>query len=151
MRGAKADLAITTNIVCQIRLHRILSYSILQQTDVINNTSAAQMITGPVPQPSDSELVRDARFSSLFVPDHGTGGSGGIGGKNAEKDIQAFFLLCKSSAEPTAVLSAAVELVSMQFTKTLRLSEPIEPGKSLSTYGLDSLSLCGGVPQLGAC
>ena len=120
-------------------LHKILSYSVFQQTDVINKASAAQMITGiPVPQPPGSELGRDARFSALFAANECT--VGGKGGNKAEKDIQAFQLLRRSQADDTAVLGAAVELVGAQFTKTLRLSDPIEPGKSLSTYGLDSLS-----------
>ena len=38
------------------------------------------------------------------------------------------------------MLGAAVEIVNEQFMTTLRLSEPMEPGKTLSSYGIDSLS-----------
>ena len=123
-------------------LRRILSYSIFQQhpTAPINPSSAAQLITGiPVPQPADSALVRDARFSGLFISSDDTG-SGAKSAADGSKDIQAFFLLHRSGADPAAVLAAAVEIMNKQFTKTLRLEEPLEPAKSLVTYGLDSLS-----------
>lgn len=120
-------------------LHKILSYSIFQQTDVINKDSAAQLITGiTVPQPPDSDLSFDARFSALFSSDDGS--TRGKADNSVERDIQAFLLLHSSGASPAALLSSAVDIVSAQFTKTLRLSEPIEPAKSLSSYGLDSLS-----------
>ena len=123
-------------------LRRILSYSIFQQhpTAPINPSSAAQLITGiPVPQPADSDLVRDARFSGLFISSDDAG-SGSKSGADGSKDIQAFFLLHRSGADPAAVLAAAVEIMNKQFTKTLRLEEPLEPAKPLVTYGLDSLS-----------
>ncbi|RFU78094.1 polyketide synthase [Trichoderma arundinaceum] len=120
-------------------LHRILFYSILQQTDTINKDSADQMITGiPVPQPADSDLAYDARFSLLFGSNEG--GAALQGGNSDERDIQAFQLLRSSAPDHAVLLAAAVELTGAKFTKTLRLSDPIEPGKSLATYGLDSLS-----------
>ena len=33
-----------------------------------------------------------------------------------------------------------MDVVNKQFTKILRLGEPMEPAKSLSVYGLDSLA-----------
>ena len=121
-------------------LHKIMGISILQQTAPINAASASQLITGiPIPQPADSELMYDARFSPLFRPD--SDGEGlGSGVSSAEKDVQALLLLRSAGAEPAAVINAAVAAVGAKFERTLRLSEPIEPGKSLSTYGLDSLS-----------
>ena len=38
------------------------------------------------------------------------------------------------------MLHEAVTVVGSKFERTLRVSEPMEPSKSLSTYGLDSLS-----------
>ncbi|KAL7929292.1 hypothetical protein V8C35DRAFT_331814 [Trichoderma chlorosporum] len=120
-------------------LHRILFYSILQQTDTINKDSADQMITGiPVPQPPDSELAYDARFSLLFGSNEGSAAL--QGGNSDERDIQAFQLLRSSTPDHAVLLATAVELTGAKFTKTLRLSDAIEPGKSLATYGLDSLS-----------
>jgi acyl carrier protein len=120
-------------------LRKILSYSIFQQTSPINKRSSSQLITGLcVPQPDDSELFYDARFGGLFVSDDT--GAAARGGNNSSKDIQALFLIHQSGADPAAVLAAAVEVVNKQFVKMLRLEEPMEPAKSLSTYGLDSLS-----------
>ena len=121
-------------------LHKIMGLSILQQTAPINAASASQLITGiPVPQPADSELMYDARFSPLFLPDSDGEGTGS-GVSSAGKDVQALLLLCSAGAEPAAMINAAVAAIGTKFERTLRLSEPIEPGKSLSTYGLDSLS-----------
>ncbi|KAL1625569.1 hypothetical protein SLS56_007228 [Neofusicoccum ribis] len=58
----------------------------------------------------------------------------------ADKGLQEFFLLQRSGAEPSAVLRSAVEVVNGRFMKILALDEPLEPGKSLAAYGLDSLS-----------
>lgn len=135
---SRLDIKQWTGINEQV-LHKILSYSIFQQTDTINRDSAAQMITGiPVPQPPDSDLSLDARFSALFISDDGS--TRGKAGSGAEKEIQAFLLLHTSGADHAALLSSAVEIVSAQLTKILRLGDPIEPAKSLSSYGLDSLS-----------
>jgi acyl carrier protein len=111
----------------------------LQQISPINKASASQLITGiPVPQADDSELIKDARFGGLFISDDSN--NSGKGGNDGSKDIKAFFLLLHSGADSVAVLASAVEVINKQFTKTLRLSEPMEPAKPLSVYGLDSLS-----------
>ncbi len=121
-------------------LHQILRYSILQQLSPINQASAAQLITGiPVPQPDDSSLQRDARFGALFIRDF-SAATAREAGTDSSKDIQAFTLLHRSGADPTVLLPAAVDIVNQQFTKMLRLDERLEPAKSLSAYGLDSLS-----------
>ena len=121
-------------------LHKIMGLSLLQQTATINAASASQLITGvPVPQPADSELVHDARFSPLFRPDS-DGEIPGSGPNSGEKDVQALLLLRSSGADPAALINAAVAAVGSKFERTLRLIEPMEPGKSLSTHGLDSLS-----------
>ena len=121
-------------------LRKILSYSILQQIAPPDPRRSAQLITGiPVPQPEDSDLFRDARFGGLFISDDASGG-GTRGSGDGSKDIQALFLLLRSDVDAAVVLAAAVEIVNKQFTKTLRLEEPLEPAKPLTTYGLDSLS-----------
>lgn len=120
-------------------LHKIFNYSIFQQTSPINKDSTSQLITGiSVPQPVDSDMIRDARFGGLFIGDDSR--TPGKSGNDISKEIQAFFLLHQSGGDPSALLASAVEIVNKQFTKTLRLEEPMEPAKSLATYGLDSLS-----------
>ncbi|TGO18312.1 hypothetical protein BPAE_0387g00010 [Botrytis paeoniae] len=123
-------------------LRRVLNYSILQQTQPIEPESAAQLITGiSVPQPPDSDLARDARFSSLFTSTSSNpGSSGGKGANEEEKQIQAFMLLYEAKVEKSTLVQAVVNILSKQFMKTLRLTEELEQARSLSAYGLDSLS-----------
>nr|AFP89392.1 polyketide synthase [Cladosporium phlei] len=122
-------------------LLKILDFSILQQVDPINTNSRSQLITGiPVPQPEDSDLARDARFSSLFIPQDANSAGASSTKSDIGKEIQAFAVLLKSGAEDAALLPLVIDIVNKQLTKTLRLSEPIEPAKSLSAYGLDSLA-----------
>lgn len=116
-------------------LHKILKFSILQQTDTINPASATQMITGvPVPLNQDSELLRDARFAGLDVA-----GLGGDDRKSDSEAVHAFLSMAKAKIDHTVLLTSAVELVNGQITKSLGLSEPMEARKALSLYGLDSL------------
>ncbi|KAL2000893.1 hypothetical protein VTN02DRAFT_2481 [Thermoascus thermophilus] len=54
-------------------LRRILSYSIFQQTQTQTQAQTTgaepQLVTGiAVPQPADSNLIRDARFAAMFFP-----------------------------------------------------------------------------------
>jgi acyl carrier protein len=135
--GESLDVDIWTGINESL-LHKILRFSIFQQISPINKASASQLITGiPVPQKEDSGLIRDARFGGLFTGSNSN--IAGIESKDASKDIQAFFLL-RGQADSSTVLAAAVEIVNRQFTKSLRLTEPMEPAKPLSSYGLDSLA-----------
>jgi NAD(P)-dependent dehydrogenase (short-subunit alcohol dehydrogenase family)/acyl carrier protein len=120
-------------------LHTILSYSIWQQVSPVNHASSAQLITGiAVPLPHDADLIRDARFAGLFINKESNNAR--KSGTDGNQDIQAFFLMQKSDATAAALLVLCVEIVNKRFTKMLRLSEPMEPAKSLSSYGLDSLS-----------
>jgi len=91
-----------------------------------------------VPLPEDSKLLRDTRFSGLFIG--GDADAESKSGSDTSKDMQAFFLLHRSGADFAELLAATLEVVNKQFTRTLRLEEPMEPAKSLTTYGLDSLS-----------
>ncbi|RDW79928.1 hypothetical protein BP6252_04566 [Coleophoma cylindrospora] len=120
-------------------LRKMLSYSILQQTDPISKSSSGQLITGiAVPQPPDSNLIQDARFAAMFISNEAAEASSKS--NNDSKHLQEFFLLYRSSGEPGAVLNSAVEVLNKQLQKMLGLEEPLEPAKSLSAYGLDSLS-----------
>jgi len=123
-------------------VRRVFKYSVLQQTQPINPDSATQLIIGiSLPQRKGSDLESDARFSPLFMND-----SSEEHHKNAQaedenaKAIQTFLLLYRSKADKGSLVAAGVEVLSMQFMKTLRLTEAIEPARSLSAYGVDSLS-----------
>jgi len=129
-----------TNILTPINerlLHKILHHSILQQTSPSAKASTSQLITGLVtPQQETSPLLHDTRFTPLTF---GSSAASSTTSSSASP-TRAFFLLLHSNAEHDTLLASAVSLVSAQFTHTLRLSEPVEPGKPLTSYGLDSLA-----------
>jgi hypothetical protein len=123
-------------------LRRILEYSIYQQRfeTQLNPKSSTQLVTGiPVPQPSDSQLARDARFAPLFIT-AGSGNGSSAGGNDSGKEIKAFLLMVRSKADLNDTTTVAVDVLNNHLTKTLRLAEPMEPGRPLSIYGLDSLA-----------
>lgn len=140
------------------QLQKILRLALLQQKKASRvpnggggkTVAAAQrlvrtpMVTGlTAPQPSDSMLKPDARFSPLFTRSGGPSdsGAGADGSSNANSDIQAMFLLLRTeSAEPAARLNAVVDVVNKCFMRLLRLSEPLDPGRPISVYGTDSLA-----------
>ncbi|TEY71320.1 hypothetical protein BOTCAL_0095g00030 [Botryotinia calthae] len=124
-------------------LHKILRFSILQQTSApINADSSTQMVTGvPVPLHPDSsiypgDMLRDSRFSFLSFQD-----SLILATEQHESssDARALLSLVKSKAKGDTVLLMTIEVINRQFMKSLSLSEPIEPAKPLSGYGIDSL------------
>lgn len=139
----KLDTSIWTGINERL-LRKILYFSICQQhEDTSSSASSTQIITGiPVPQPEDSQLRYDARFAGLFTQTDNAGGASG-GGKDGSgsKDIQALLLLLRSkSANHAAQLAATIDVVNKSFVRILRLSEPIDTGRPLSVYGIDSLA-----------
>ncbi|KAJ2990881.1 hypothetical protein NUW58_g2741 [Xylaria curta] len=125
-------------------LHKIVYLSILQQTEhePLSKAAASQMITGIiVPQPADSILAHDARFSALFA--HGDGALAGAqsGSGSGSSEVQALLLLFRSkSADHAARLAATINVVNNCFVRMLRLSEPMDPERPLAVYGIDSLS-----------
>ncbi|KAI9720556.1 MAG: Type I Iterative PKS [Chrysothrix sp. TS-e1954] len=137
--AARLDTSLRNQGTNEALLHKIFKMSILQQISPVNMLPSAQLITGiPVPQKDDSALLRDVRFATLAT-------SGGTAesvasGVDTSRDVQALLLLLKSKSDPSHVLDAAITAVNQQFTRTLALSEPMEPAKPLSSYGLDSLA-----------
>ena len=121
--------------------HKIVRFSLMQQMDPINKASASQLITGiAIPQKDSSSLLADARFGPLCFTDSADI-KGADSNKDGSKDIQAFFVLLRSGqADKAALLALAVDIVNKQFTTSLRLSEPMEPAKPLTSYGMDSLA-----------
>ena len=119
-------------------LHKILKFSILQQTSTINPHSTTQMITGiPVPLEADSELLLDARFGCLCFgqPEMAT-----ADGQDGSRAARAFITMVKAKTDQATLVAEAIDLFNRQFTKSLGLNEPMEPAQPLSVYGLDSLS-----------
>lgn len=124
-------------------VRRMFKYSILQQMQQpINPDSATQLIIGiSLPQRPGSDLESDARFSALFMNDSsGEQHKNGEAGDENAKAVQAFLLLHRSKADKGSLVVAGVEVLNRQFMKTLRLTEAMEPARSLSAYGVDSLS-----------
>ena len=120
-------------------LRKILTYSILQQTAPINRASSTQLITGiGFPLQDDSDLIRDARFGYLFA--QSASNNAGKASSEANQTIRAFLLLHQSAADRSALVTMAIELISTQFTKILRLESDMEPAKPPMAYGLDSLA-----------
>ncbi|PNY20705.1 Polyketide synthase [Tolypocladium capitatum] len=121
---------------------QIVRVSIQQQVSppIRASRNSTQLITSiAAPQPEDSKLLSDARFLSLAYSTDFAGASGD-GKDDKSRAIQALLLLLQSDADPSAALAAAVDVLSAQFQVTLRLAEPMESAKPLSSYGLDSLS-----------
>ncbi|KAF4334740.1 polyketide synthase [Fusarium beomiforme] len=118
---------------------KIVEFSLRQQLAPISSLSASQLVTSiAVPQRENSSLLRDARFGGLCFGDDDDAGLRSA--NDGSKEIQALLLLVKNKAEMSAIHQAAVDVAARQFTIMLRLSEPMEPAKSLSSYGLDSLA-----------
>ncbi|KAH7141540.1 putative polyketide synthase [Dactylonectria estremocensis] len=118
---------------------KIVGFSLRQQLTPISSLSASQLVTSiSVPQREDSSLSRDARFGGLCFGDGGDVGHGTA--NDGSKEIQALLLLVKNKASISAINQATVDVAVRQFTAMLRLSEPMEPAKSLGSYGLDSLA-----------
>ncbi|KAI0970609.1 PKSKA1 [Xylaria arbuscula] len=125
-------------------LRKILYLSILQQTEktAVSPGSAAQMISGIiVPQPTDSLLARDPRFSALFTQTEGLHSGAQDGNRSGSSEVQALLLLLRAkSADHASRLAAMIKVVNNCFVRMLRLSEPMDPERPLAVYGIDSLA-----------
>ncbi|TGJ81907.1 hypothetical protein E0Z10_g6842 [Xylaria hypoxylon] len=118
-------------------LRKILYLSILQQQE----RDAYQVVTGLVsPQPADSPLRRDARFAALFAGEGSSNkATGAIHGGDTE--VQALLMLLDTaSADVASKTAATIDVVNKCLTRLLRLSEPMDPARPFSVYGIDSLS-----------
>ncbi|KAI6350763.1 hypothetical protein MCOR25_010409 [Pyricularia grisea] len=148
-------------------LRKIIQLCLLQQENQLKSQlepSKApspvpyQMITGlTVPQPEQSDLATDARFSALFnIPSSkaggGDGSNGGVGrgaGSSStkhtsdSKDLRELQLMLWSSkaVQPAAVKAGLVRVVGAYFAKTLRLEvEQVDVERPLSAFGIDSMA-----------
>lgn len=130
-------------------LRRIFTYSVMQQdpNTLINAESSTQLITGiAYPLPNDGlelDLVDDPRFGYLHNSPGGDSQGSLISSTSTTKDdqaLRALQMMIKSAADSSTLVKAAVEVLSAQFSKILRLGDSIETGKPLMAYGLDSLA-----------
>ncbi|KFY12772.1 hypothetical protein V492_03668 [Pseudogymnoascus sp. VKM F-4246] len=131
------------------QLRKILYFAMLQQkttplasdVGIASELAFSPLITGlTFPQPDDSILKSDARFSPLFNNNGGPKDQKSSG-ENANADIQAFFLLLRTeSADPASRLKALIDVINGCFMRILRLDEPMDPERPTSVYGTDSLA-----------
>lgn len=131
------------------QLRKILYFAMLQQkitpsaSDIgtASELAFSPIITGlTFPQPGDSVLKSDARFSPLFSNNEGPKDLKSSG-ENANADIQALFLLLRTkSADPASRLKALIDVINGCFMRILRLNGPMDPERPTSVYGTDSLA-----------
>ncbi|GIK06546.1 putative PKS/NRPS-like protein biosynthetic cluster [Aspergillus viridinutans] len=125
-------------------LRRIFDYSILQQhpdpRHRLNLASQGQMITSLlVPQPEDSDLLRDIRFRGLRVL--GADGPRSRGDPSKDREVQSLLFLAQSQGpEHAAVRAVAITVVGARLAKQLRITDALDSARPLSYYGLDSLA-----------
>lgn len=120
-------------------LRKTFGYALHQQEQPpINTRSASQMITEIIlPQPENSPLSRDARFTSLRLASHTKTQNKDRGG--SEK-CQVLLVAIRFQPDAKSVLNMAIEILNRPLMKILRLSEPLEILRPLSVYGIDSLA-----------
>lgn len=121
-------------------LRKILYLSLVQQQGQLQETQT-NIVTGLVdPQPSGSVLEHDARFSAFFAKEAETGG-GAPWASGGDAEVETLLLMLKTgTAEPAARLTATTDVVNRALMRILRLSEPMDPARPLSVYGIDSFS-----------
>lgn len=131
-----------------ILLRRILDCALLQQHSdpeqrLSNKGEVSQLITGiKVPQPVDSPLLADVRFSGLHTSSHAISSQHAAAAQK-DKEVQTFLHAAHSpNPDRTALLLAGIAAVSAQFTKLLGLNKnkPMDPARPLAAYGMDSLA-----------
>ncbi|KAE8146743.1 ketoacyl-synt-domain-containing protein [Aspergillus avenaceus] len=119
-------------------LGNILEASILQQTSAVNPQSAPQLVTGlHIPQPADSDLKRDSRFSQLIGEDSTAGDA-----KKSKATVEGphEFLANNPDASLSVLTNHTLEILNEKLRKIMRLNDALDPLKPLSAYGIDSLS-----------
>lgn len=127
-------------------LHKILYFSIMQQSEVpVNPQSSTQLITGiPVPLPEQSPAQRDVRFSALRrLPGHGNSdvskddpdGSPLVRLREAWKTGEKAL----SSTQNDELLQLVIGLASRKLMQSLGMEEDLDAARPLSSYGIDSL------------
>jgi hypothetical protein len=127
-----------------IMLRRIHDFALLQQhmdpEKRLSNSGDTQLITGvKIPQPADSPLLNDVRFSGLNTSARASNQHADATQK--EEEVQVFLNVAHSlKPDRAALLAAGVAAISAQFSKLLGLNNPMDPARPLSASGMDSLA-----------
>ncbi|KAI1811659.1 reducing type I polyketide synthase [Poronia punctata] len=132
-------------------LQRAVALSVIEQQQIsgahiISTRSRTQILTGMhVPQPENSPLLLDARFLGLHIADVSSmltkPKSNAMTREGVKKEVQVVLTAIRSNTKPQPVLlSMAVKILGHYLSKGLRLSDPLDPTRPLSIYGIDSLA-----------
>lgn len=128
----------TFTTISERLFQKIIEYSVLQQTNPINEESAHHLITGMVIPLQESSTQRsDARFSHLFG--NGVSDSGKAKAKGSP-ELEAYRLLSSSKASQEDIVAALVRVVCQKLGQILQLNEPLEPAIAPNNYGMESLA-----------
>ncbi|KAI1262708.1 reducing type I polyketide synthase [Xylariaceae sp. FL1019] len=119
-------------------LREIFSLSTQQQQTIpVSRTSLANMITGiRAPQPRDSMLLKDPRFSHLNVPDRSAFKPDAPAEKSDE--VRTLLIALRSKSEIKALLQLSISVCNNYLSKSLQMSTPLDPSRPFSVYGIDS-------------
>ncbi|KAI9719958.1 MAG: Type I Iterative PKS [Chrysothrix sp. TS-e1954] len=124
-------------------LHRIVGYSVMQQSDdPINPATSPHLITGmAIPLHAASTLRTDARFSPLFgTPSPHPSLHSSSSSPSQSKEAQIFHLLHSTCAPHGEQLTALTALLNARLASILQLKGPMEPSRSPGSYGMESLA-----------
>ncbi|KAM0273499.1 hypothetical protein ACHAQH_008324 [Verticillium albo-atrum] len=127
-------------------MRQIIRYTILQQgQEPVSHAAALNMVTGiAVPQSGDSYLRLDKRFSHLFIGGETQSSAAeedeAKDGAQQIKELKSLLASKPKAADRATTLELTIVVVSEYIAHTMRLSEPVEPERSLAMYGIDSLA-----------
>lgn len=123
----------------ETKLREILCTSIEEQ----QNTNHSQLITGLPSGISQLPVIsQDARFYALCARGSQEGDQQQVNSTNTSlKELYEFRLLVKNTKSKAQLVDKAITLCGLQLNQLLYLGDTtIDPNKSLSAYGVDSLT-----------
>ncbi|CRK37551.1 hypothetical protein BN1708_007417, partial [Verticillium longisporum] len=135
-----------TSSIDEDLMRQIIRYIVLQQSEEpVSHSATSNIVTGiAVPQSGDSYLRLDKRFSHLFIGGDArpweTEDSETRDTAHQTRELKALLATQPKTADRGVALELAIAVVSDYIAHAMRLSEPIEPERSLAMYGIDSLA-----------
>ena len=134
MFGLRGWIAIDTAL-----LQRIIRHSIMQQMDGTNPDHAGQLVTSIMPGKPPFDPVH--RFSALRPA---AGSSATSLDSASNRSSAAKLAMLKNAAisgkNKETLLAVALEQVNAAMMRSLGTTEPLEPTRPLSNYGVDSMN-----------